>query len=134
MSRGDSCISTVALHLYVSACVQLNIIPVMFCCSPGAVGWCSGDVAVCKAGLTNVSLAGLRGPFAVLQIQTTTMTETLVFFWECVKRNPSDKLTLMMLKTFCLFNIMRSKAFPLRVRVLLLLKPVILTFCLDLFH
>lgn len=39
---------------------------VMFCCASGAVGWCGGDVAVCKAGLTNIALARLRGPFAVL--------------------------------------------------------------------
>jgi len=38
---------------------------VMFCCASGAAGWC-GDVALCKAGLTDISLARLGGAFAVL--------------------------------------------------------------------
>lgn len=41
-------------------CVQLNVIPVMFCSASGAVGWHGGgDVAVCEAGLTNISLPRL---------------------------------------------------------------------------
>lgn len=51
---------------------QLNVIPVVFRCASGAAGGCGGDVAVGKAGLTNVSLARLGGAFAVLQRQTRT--------------------------------------------------------------
>lgn len=38
----------------------------MLRCAPGAVGWRGGDAAVCKAGLTDITLARLGGAFEVL--------------------------------------------------------------------
>lgn len=46
--------------------VRQGTTSVMFCCAPGAVGWRGGDVAVCKAGLTNISRASLGGAFEIL--------------------------------------------------------------------
>lgn len=68
MNGGGSCISGVTLYPYV----QSNVIPVMFGRASGRVGRRGGDVAVWKAGLTDVSLARLGGPFAVLRKQTRT--------------------------------------------------------------
>ncbi len=68
-------------------CVQLNVIPVMFCCASGAAGWRSGDVAVCKAGLANISLARLGGPFAALRKQTRTTKELYVLLCRILQIN-----------------------------------------------
>lgn len=59
---------TVLHYTCMCLCGQLNVIPVMFCCAPGAVRWRGGDV--CKAGLADISLAELGGTLAVLRKQT----------------------------------------------------------------
>lgn len=78
--------SLVLHYTCMCLCGQLNVIPVMFCCAPGAVRWRGGDV--CKAGLADISLVELGGTLAVLRKQTEQQKNVT---FVALMTNPSNK-------------------------------------------
>lgn len=76
--------------------MRLNVIPVMFCCASGAVGWCGGDVTVCKAGLTNIALARLGGPFEVLLKQTRRAQKSVLLQITCSEESFRQLLPIVL--------------------------------------
>ncbi|XP_034754352.1 pro-neuregulin-3, membrane-bound isoform [Etheostoma cragini] len=89
--------STLQMHerqVFVTASVpmgvprrsQVNVIPVMLRCASGAGGRRGGDVAVCKAGRTKVSLARLGGPSASLSHSPDQSTRAA--HWSAPRRTP----------------------------------------------